>query len=163
MDKLLNTNLLYIRIYLTVKKCFRVLLLILLMVLMYHFYEVIVKDSAVDVFLISVIVAFIIIFEVSIRCYKWMNKKFLDELHEFVSAEISLREQTKENYEKLYEEFLIGDSSLLSDDTRALMEKEENGEGFISLQLMKARVEYGIAIVHQRKLNKLYRLLKKWY
>ena len=109
---------------------------------MYHFYEVIVKDSAVDVFLISVIVAFIIIFEVSIRCYKWMNKKFLDELHEFVSAEISLREQTKENYEKLYEEFVTGDSPLLPDDTKALMEKEGNGEGFILQRIVTIMKSY---------------------
>jgi hypothetical protein len=72
--------------------------------------------------------------------------------------EIDYFRDSRDSYQKLLDNHIDEKSS--ENEIKELRKKETDKE-YLSMKVLGSRVQYGMALKHLRKLEKLYRILKK--
>ncbi|MBR4567518.1 hypothetical protein IKO18_03660 [bacterium] len=161
MDKLLHDHLVQIRFFVILKNTIRILQLAGLIYCAFIIVKQLISNSVmseIDLRIPSFLLPILFILECIIRLLRHYYKSTLDTLKYFIMIEIDYFRDSRDSYQKLLDNHI--DEKSPENEIKELGKKETDEE-YLSRKVLGSRVQYGMALKHLRKLEKLYCILKK--
>ena len=166
MNKLMNSLVFNVRIYLIFRRVIRSLFFVAFVC--FFGYSLINREKLGEESILKYSEILLIIFaiiEIADLVYKYVIlRKSLNDFQEICEDDYKFQGEHSTRYKKMLDEFLSHEHDKnLDSNGKKLIEKEKSGNGHLALNYLKAKVNQSIAHMYLRKIVVLRNATKKWW